>query len=1029
MEILKKIIIVLLLSYTFEASINVESITNVKCDEQGLTTFEIEATSVDSLNEDYIFNFEIDDKYIVYCSIPVSQNSTEPVSYTETLEVINTTETSEVINTTETSEVINTTETSEVINTTGISTITNTQPDNQLRRRLTQILRYRLLQESQNYKGYCKISGNINHAEIINISYINAAENIIFNNNLNFSLNSCLVAEDNYKTSINISFSQLNQFKYDENQKLITFYFYGMITDKMRKGYLITMDVYLIKQAFIDNKATTAGCRLMNDIEKGNQPVQGNFYCTILNVQEPASSFIFHSSKDISGIPSDKTLLDPVKTDQFISKNEIIGYYANSTNEIIPSFIVSSIESNNCEVTGEFTINGNLSSNLSNDIQFELPFAYPINFKATCNIKKSEGNIMKCKTKEKITNQTIRIAQTSLLDNKKKELLLIEKYESTKKYICANSKLKIIENSITFRQVNKFRKLDNNKFSFLFVGLSPKRINKGEKIKILVVLIKNEKKKNQKDIECILNSDVIPFNGGYSQANFNCEGELEDGADSIEIISSNNVTGINDELEAYQKNPKLTDEEINKTKNDGGIGKVIDYSLEANKLDNLPIIEIISISNSKKCADKGKIQFKSKFNEDMNQKMDFVIPLTYPSSSIKCSSPKAKANREISIDCKVQKDFYGINEIFIEPLIIKKKNKEILLVNKTYLNNIGEIDCSNYNQKKLETSKQKYESNYTFVQANSFNIINNRILFNLIIYSLNEAYKDLIYIYVTITKRVTDLRNLQEVDEQEVQCKYEEIQKSQLGYYSCSMPRIDINSQDEIENFIIESDDMSGFYESNTNPIETDENIQRGKVSNFSEPEIIKLVVPFLKDTTYLNESCEKDGVFKLEGILINKEISEKGLEAELNFINPPDSGAICSFNETKKDSKMVIVCQNKEYFEYENLIIGTQMIGGKFLLNKTISSEPTTCAISSYSFYQEPERVSNITNNYFNKNSSSKGLSGGAIAAIVIICTLVLIGIGILIALFKNGAILSSKPKENTTVLPPISNSSANII
>ena len=224
---------------------------------------------------------------------------------------------------------------------------------------------------------------------------------------------------------------------------------------------------------------------------------------------------------------------------------------------------------------------------------------------------------------------------------------------------------------------------------------------------------------------------------------------------------------------------------------------------------------------------------------------------------------------------------------------------------------------------------------------------------------------------------------------------------------------------------------MSGFYETNTNPIETDENIQSGKVNNFSDPEIIKLVVPMLIDTDLDKGNCEQDGVFKLKGTLTNKDVSEKGLNDEVNFINPPDSGAICSFNETKKDSKMVILCQNKEYFEYESLIIGTQMIGGKFLLNKTLIPGPITCAISSksYSFQEETERVPNITNNYFNKKSSSNGLSGGAITAIVIICSIILIGVGIVIALIKNGIILSSKPIENTTSFHPITSSSSNII
>ena len=62
------------------------------------------------------------------------------------------------------------------------------------------------------------------------------------------------------------------------------------------------------------------------------------------------------------------------------------------------------------------------------------------------------------------------------------------------------------------------------------------------------------------------------------------------------------------------------------------------------------------------------------------------------------------------------------------------------------------------------------------------------------------------------------------------------------------------------------------------------------------------------------------------------------------------------------------------------------------------------------------------ISNKYYNKKSS-QGLGGGAIAAIVII------GLGVLIALMKNGIIFSPKPVNTSTTMPPIVNSSANII
>ena len=67
--------------------------------------------------------------------------------------------------------------------------------------------------------------------------------------------------------------------------------------------------------------------------------------------------------------------------------------------------------------------------------------------------------------------------------------------------------------------------------------------------------------------------------------------------------------------------------------------------------------------------------------------------------------------------------------------------------------------------------------------------------------------------------------------------------------------------------------------------------------------------------------------------------------------------------------------------------------------------------------------------NNYYIKKDSSTGLTGGAIAAIVIIFTLIVIGIGVLVALIKNGVILSSKTNYDLKTLPQISTNSSDII
>ena len=998
MKYFLSIAIIILISYSLEVNILITNVKNIKCDKnKGTTLFEIEANSSEYLKEVAFFQLEIGG-YNASCSIPDNY----PIIDSTIPEITN------------------------FISYNMTETVSDFSPEPSENLRI--LSEYIILKG-----GNCEISENIEKK--IEDKKVNSISKDIFVNDLHVNLDICSNKEID-QTILNISFRQLNKFKYNITNQLITFYFYGLITGKLPKGYQITMTVYLIKNGIQEKKPETAICSLTEDIVNGEIPVQGNFYCVILNIPEPVTSFQYYYSKSIAGVPSDKILLNPELTEKSISKGDLTDYSdKNSTIYIVPSFNITSIESKKCGDTGEFTIKGNLSLQLEYDIQFELPFASP-KIAATCTIKKSKEltNVdMNCKTKGNIQNQPIKIAQTSLLNNKKEELLLIEKYSNELEIInCANSKLKIEEYPITFRQVNKFRKLNNNKFSFFFTGLSQKNLYKGVKIQILVVFVKigeNKKieKRNQKEISCTLNSDVIPINGGYAQADFNCEGELEDDSDSIEIISSNNVTGINDKLEDYEKNPKLTEEEIEKTKNTGGIGKVIDYSLEANKLDILPIIQILSLSKNK--CDKGILKFKAKFSEDMNQKLDFEIPLSYPSSSIKCSSPKTKANKEIFIDCKIQKEFNGINEIFIEPTIIKKMNKEFLIVSKTYLKDIGTINCIDYNKKLLEDLQKKNEK-YTFVQTNNFNIINNRILFNLIVFP-SQKYEEKIKIIVIITKRITSLRNLEEINEIEENITCTKEQTNQLGNYICEGDNSNINNKDEIENFIIESNEMTGLSEINTNPIETDESIRKGRVTNFSNPEIIKLSVPMLTNTgleLYEYNEC-KEGVFTINGDLKSKEVYEKGENAELNYLYPSGSGAICNFNETQINKKMNIECHNKDYFEYENLFIDRQMVGGKFILEKTNSSAEVTCGISPYSYKEPEEDEAIIKNSYYNSKFSSSGLSGAAITAIVIVCFTVLILIGLIIAFVKKRVTPPTNQTNYNTSVIPVSTSSVSII
>jgi len=714
-----------------------------------------------------------------------------------------------------------------------------------------------------------------------------------------------------------------------------------------------------------------------------------------------------------------------------------------------PSFKITDIDHTNCG-EGKFTLKGNMSDNFTKNVTFELPISNPENVTASCSINETAGNVqinIECQTNSKIVNSKIQIAQNSIFDENKNELFLIEKFESPDALECKNSKIisleRIVDYSISFRQVSNY-KLNNKELNFKFIGLAFKSVKKGDEIHFKVLLINNNKQIT-KDITCSSENNVNPADGDYAQVIFNCKADVElDNLNKVVIISSNDVSGL-ENIQDYQKDPNETDYYINDTKDnsESGVGKVIDYS---QKSSYVPILEITSI-NTNKCSNKGKITIKGVFNQDITKKFDFEIPLSYPSSTIRCTAPITKRRVKVSITCKIQKEFYSKEKIIIEPRIIYQKHKELLYIKK-YSSSEDNINCADFNQLEKETSSKKFNSKYTFIQTNNFNIPNpGKITFRIIIYIKQSIidYEEKLPVKISYNKRHSTLRNLD--DDDEIEDEIDEInadcildKPSDLGYYNCSASA-EISNKSEVTNFYIESDDISGLFEGSSNPIETDQLIENNKTINFNDDTNFNNIIN-LKISSINKDSCDQKGKFTITGD-INKSIPDDISNFYIDYLNPPDIGAICSFDD-KNAGDFTMTCFNEDDFVYEKIIIDNQLVGGKILINKAISNESITCQIgdnftagSEYlSIEGDPEDSQNSTisdngvgNQYYSKTKSSQGLSGGAITAIVIVSAFVLIGVGVLIALIKNGVFSPKPPVNNSTSIPPLTNSSANII
>ncbi len=494
----------------------------------------------------------------------------------------------------------------------------------------------------------------------------------------------------------------------------------------------------------------------------------------------------------------------------------------------------------------------------------------------------------------------------------------------------------------------------------------------------------------------------------------------------------------------------------------------MNYSEQNQKTRIVPYFNILSI-NDKNCEKKGKMRLNGTFNKNIDKKFDFIISLSYPSSSIKCTAPIIKAFTPVYIDCKIQKEFFNKKNLIFEPTVIKKKNREVLFFKK--YNHKGDLSCINYNQKLLEVSKLKYNAPYTFLQTNTFSKKPGKgILFHLLLFSFLKKLDRNIPINVIVIKKAKLLRNLQDDDEEQedsTNCNLinpYDSNEGNIADYICNLTNITIDDEKDIEKFIIESDEISGLNEDNTNPIKTDENIIANYLVNLSDPEVFNLSNISIFDITNITETdCKETGNFKILGKIEDKD-AFNNIEDNFNidYINPPDSGALCNYNNSISGSE-VLDCHNYAEFEDEILIIGTQLINGSILLNKGKSETHMSCAISYTTFNStelhandnttvdnnddpstddsndsndsnEPNEPNapfssqNYTNNFYFAKSGK--MSGGTIAAIVITSTVALIAAVVFFVLVKKGIICSSKShaaliNTNVTPLPQASSNS----
>ena len=289
--------------------------------------------------------------------------------------------------------------------------------------------------------------------------------------------------------------------------------------------------------------------------------------------------------------------------------------------------------------------------------------------------------------------------------------------------------------------------------------------------------------KKKKNATCRLRSDVSPSAGSQIQGDFDCQTTIEsyeysriDFTDPETIsISTNNpeVSGVS-EQEDTKLSPLSTDIEINETiaaqeQNETtltDLSVTLDYSEEENKNEYPPAFQPESLKLTNKMCSRGKFKIIGKFSTDVTEQLIFNLPLSYPTTNVKCKVDEARAYEDVEVSCKIGKAFRKVSSLVIENRLIKKKNKEILYVTQKSFKLDEEYKCESYNNYKLEKSKKRLISSYSFISLSNYQTSRRVSSFNMGIMKKPEAQFTTIQISVIITiSASSNLRLLQQTED------------------------------------------------------------------------------------------------------------------------------------------------------------------------------------------------------------------------------------------------------------------------
>ena len=211
----------------------------------------------------------------------------------------------------------------------------------------------------------------------------------------------------------------------------------------------------------------------------------------------------------------------------------------------------------------------------------------------------------------------------------------------------------------------------------------------------------------EKEATCVLQEAVSPSSGSLAQGNFICTVQLtsdefsKTNFDTVSVSPENEeINGVND-LDETLSNPKKTDEKIKeiKARRDRGeqitdLENIVDYFEE--EVKPTPLFTISEIDMNK-CKSNGKFILTGSFSDDIDESIKFDFNLAYPANEVKCEFDEATKGQTIEMTCKLHSAFSLAESIIIEQKLIKKKNKEIFIIQRKEFTFSENAECADYN--------------------------------------------------------------------------------------------------------------------------------------------------------------------------------------------------------------------------------------------------------------------------------------------------------------------------------------------